>query len=29
MDMIKNADKLSYDDIMTREVLLGGQDVRK
>ena len=29
MDMIKNADKVSYDDIMTREVLLGGQDVRK
>ena len=29
MDMIKNADKISYDDIMTREVLLGGQDVRR
>lgn len=29
MDMIKNANKLSYDDIMTREVLLGGQDMRK
>lgn len=29
LDMIKNADRVSYDDIMTREVLLGGQDVRK
>ena len=29
MGMIKNADKLSSDDIMTREVLLGGQGVRK
>ena len=28
MDMIKNAGRLSYDEIMTREVLLGGQDVR-
>lgn len=29
IDMINNADKLSYDEIMTREVLLGGEDVRK
>ena len=29
IDMIHNAGKLSYDEIMTREVLLGGQDVRK
>ncbi len=28
IDMIHNATKLSYDEIMTREVLLGGQDVR-
>ena len=28
IDMIHNASKLSYDDIMSREVLLGGQDVR-
>ena len=28
IDMIRNATKLSYDEIMTREVLLGGQDVR-
>ena len=29
VDMIHNATKLSYDEIMTREVLLGGQDVRQ
>lgn len=29
VDMIHNADKLSYDEIMTRQVLMGGQDVRK
>ena len=29
VDMIHNAAKLSYDEIMTREVLLGGQDVRQ
>lgn len=28
IDMIHNAGHMSYDDIMTREVLLGGQDVR-
>ena len=28
LDMLKNAQELSYDEIMTREVLLGGQDVR-
>lgn len=28
IDMINNASHMSYDDIMTREVLLGGQDVR-
>lgn len=28
IDMIHNAGKLSYDTIMTRQVLLGGQDVR-
>lgn len=29
VDMLHNADKLSYDEIMTRQVLMGGQDVRK
>jgi hypothetical protein len=29
LDMIHNAGQLSYDEIMTREVLLGGQDVRE
>ena len=29
VDMIKNANRLSYDEIMTRQVLMGGQDVRK
>lgn len=29
IDMINNADKLSYDEIMSRQVLLGGEDVRK
>ena len=29
IDMINNATKVSYDDIMTRQVLMGGQDVRK
>ncbi len=29
VDMIHNACKLSYDEIMTRQVLMGGQDVRK
>lgn len=29
VDMIKNAGRLSYDEIMTRQVLMGGQDVRK
>ena len=28
LDMLQNADKLSYDEIMTREYFLGGQDVR-
>ena len=28
IDMIHNANKVSYDDIMTRQVLLGGEDVR-
>lgn len=28
LDMLQNADKLSYDEIMTREHFLGGQDVR-
>lgn len=29
VDMLHNAGKLSYDEIMTRQVLMGGQDVRK
>ena len=29
IDMLNNADKLSYDEIMSRQVLLGGEDVRK
>ena len=29
VDMLHNADKLSYDQIMDRQVLLGGEDVRK
>ncbi|MCR5177053.1 MAG: protein tyrosine phosphatase [Anaerovibrio sp.] len=29
IDMLHNAGKLSYDEIMTRQVLMGGQDVRK
>ena len=29
IDMINNADKLSYDEIMTRQVMLGGEDVRQ
>ena len=28
IDMLHNAGKLSYDEIMTRQVLLGGQDLR-
>ena len=28
IDMLKNADKVSYDDIMIRQWLLGGQDIR-
>lgn len=29
LDMLKNATKLGYDELMTREYLLGGQDVRE
>ena len=29
IDMINNADKLTYDEIMTRQVMLGGEDVRQ